>query len=54
MTFAERLLAETGVAIAPGVDFDTANGGSFVRLSFAGPSSDIDVALDRLGPWLRG
>ena len=54
LTFAERLLAETGVAIAPGVDFDTANGGSFVRLSFAGPSSDIDVALDRLGPWLRG
>ena len=54
LTFAERLLAETGVAIAPGVDFDTANGGSFVRLSFAGPSSDIDMALDRLGPWLRG
>ena len=54
LTFAERLLAETGVAIAPGVDFDTASGGSFVRLSFAGPSSDIDVALDRLGPWLRG
>ena len=54
LTFAERLLAETGVAIAPGVDFDTASGGSFVRLSFAGPSSDIDMALDRLGPWLRG
>lgn len=54
LTFAERLLAETGVAIAPGVDFDTANGGSFVRLSFAGPTADIDAALDRLAPWLRG
>jgi len=54
LTFSERLLAETGVAIAPGVDFDTANGGSFVRLSFAGPSADIDAALSRLGPWLRG
>jgi aspartate/methionine/tyrosine aminotransferase len=54
LTFAERLLAETGVAIAPGVDFDTVNGGSFVRLSFAGPAADIDAALSRLGPWLRG
>jgi aspartate/methionine/tyrosine aminotransferase len=54
LTFSERLLAETGVAIAPGVDFDTASGGSFVRLSFAGPAADIDAALSRLGPWLRG
>ncbi len=54
LAFAERLLAETGVAIAPGVDFDTVNGGSFVRLSFAGPAADIDAALNRLGPWLRG
>ena len=53
LTFAEQLLAETGVAIAPGVDFDTVNGGSFVRLSFAGPASDIDAALSRLGLWLR-
>ncbi|MEJ6537877.1 MAG: pyridoxal phosphate-dependent aminotransferase [Mycobacterium sp.] len=54
LTFSERLLAETGVAIAPGVDFDTVNGGSFVRLSFAGPTADIDAALSRLGPWLHG
>lgn len=52
LRFCERLLAETGLAIAPGVDFDTAKGGSFVRLSFAGPSTDIDEALRRLGPWL--
>jgi len=54
LAFSERFLAETGVAIAPGVDFDTVNGGSFVRLSFAGPTADIDAALVRLGPWLRG
>ncbi|MEI6699365.1 MAG: pyridoxal phosphate-dependent aminotransferase [Mycobacteriaceae bacterium] len=54
LAFSERLLAETGVAIAPGVDFDTVNGGSFVRLSFAGPTADIDAALSRLGPWLHG
>ena len=52
LVFCEKLLAETGLAIAPGVDFDTSHGGSFVRLSFAGPRSDIEEALRRLGPWL--
>ena len=52
LTFCEKLLADTGLAIAPGIDFDTVHGGSFVRLSFAGPASDIDEALRRLGPWL--
>jgi aspartate/methionine/tyrosine aminotransferase len=52
LRFCERLLAETGLAIAPGIDFDTMRGNSFVRLSFAGPSGDIDEALRRLGPWL--
>lgn len=52
LTFCEKLLADTGLAIAPGVDFDTQHGGSFVRLSFAGPKSDIEEALRRLGPWL--
>jgi aspartate/methionine/tyrosine aminotransferase len=49
-----KLLADTGVAIAPGIDFDTARGNSFVRLSFAGPTSDIEEALQRIGPWLPG
>ena len=52
LTFCEGLLAHTGLAIAPGVDFDTVRGGSFVRLSFAGPAADIAEALRRLGPWL--
>ena len=50
--FCERLLADTGLAIAPGVDFDTARGGSFVRLSFAGPAADIAEAVRRLEQWL--
>ena len=54
MAFCSKLLAETGVAIAPGIDFDTVHGNSFVRLSFAGPTSDIDEALRRMEPWLRG
>ena len=53
LDFCERLLADTGVAIAPGVDFDTVHGGSFVRLSFAGAAADITEALNRMGPWLR-
>ena len=52
VAFCEKLLADTGLAIAPGVDFDTVRGSTHVRLSFAGPSSDIDEALRRLGPWL--
>ncbi|GAA2538648.1 pyridoxal phosphate-dependent aminotransferase [Mycolicibacterium diernhoferi] len=51
--FCERLLSDTGVAIAPGVDFDTVHGGSFVRLSFAGAAAEITEALARMGPWLR-
>jgi aspartate/methionine/tyrosine aminotransferase len=48
MSFSHALLARTGVAVAPGIDFDTADGRRFVRLSFAGPGSDIERALDRL------
>lgn len=52
LAFCSTLLNETGVAIAPGVDFDTVRGGAFVRLSFAGPPSDLEEALRRIGAWL--
>jgi aspartate/methionine/tyrosine aminotransferase len=52
MVFCSKLLADTGVAIAPGIDFDTVRGDSFVRLSFAGPTSDIDEAVARIGRWI--
>ncbi|WP_310787203.1 pyridoxal phosphate-dependent aminotransferase [Mycobacterium sp. Z3061] len=52
LTFCSKLLEETGVAIAPGIDFDPARGNSYVRLSFAGPTSDIEAALSRIGSWL--
>ena len=48
MAFTHRLLAETGVAMAPGVDFDTVDGHRFVRMSFAGPGTEIAEALERL------
>jgi aspartate/methionine/tyrosine aminotransferase len=53
MAFCSTLLADTGVAIAPGIDFDTLRGSSFVRLSFAGPVDDIEQGLCRIGPWLQ-
>ncbi|MHA0289302.1 pyridoxal phosphate-dependent aminotransferase [Mycobacterium sp. C3-094] len=53
LRFCSTLLSDTGVAIAPGVDFDTVRGGASVRLSFAGPSADISEALRRIGAWLR-
>jgi aspartate/methionine/tyrosine aminotransferase len=43
------LLRETGVAVAPGIDFDTVHGGRTMRLSFAGETADIEEALARLG-----
>ncbi|MDT5220887.1 MAG: hypothetical protein QOF15_2992 [Mycobacterium sp.] len=52
MAFCSKLLADTGVAIAPGIDFDPALGSSYVRLSFAGPTFDIEEALRRIGAWL--
>lgn len=53
LAWCSKLLADTGVAIAPGIDFDTVRGGSYVRLSFAGPTSDIEEALCRIGNWLE-
>ncbi|OJZ75600.1 aspartate aminotransferase [Mycobacterium paraffinicum] len=50
--FCSKLLSDTGVAIAPGIDFDTTHGDSFVRLSFAGPTNDIEEALRRIGSWI--
>ena len=53
MAFCQRLLADTGLAIVPGIDFDPAQGHHFVRMSFAGPPADIPEALRRLGTWLE-
>lgn len=49
-----EVLEATGVALAPGIDFDTVNGHRTVRFSFAGATADIEAALLRLGQYLRG
>ncbi len=52
LAFGQRMLAETGVAVAPGIDFDPVDGHTWIRLSFAGATADVHEALDRLGHWL--
>ena len=51
MAFCTRLLRETGVALAPGVDFDPVDGHRFIRFSFAPDTARIEEALRRLRPW---
>ena len=52
MRFAHDLLADTGVALATGIDFDTVDGGRFVRFSFAGSGAAIEEALARMAPYV--
>lgn len=46
-----QLLAETGIAIAPGTDFDRERGRRTVRLSFAGDTDTMAEAARRLQAW---
>lgn len=52
MAWCFRVLADTGVALTPGVDFDTRIGRQFVRLSFAGGTAEVDEALTRLAAYV--
>jgi aspartate/methionine/tyrosine aminotransferase len=52
VSFCARMLAETGVAATPGVDFDRERGGRFLRLSYCGPEADMADATARLRGWL--
>ena len=51
--FCARMLAETGVAATPGIDFDGGRGARFMRFSFAGATEDMAEAARRIGDWLR-
>ena len=51
LAFCETLLRETGVATAPGVDFDPVEGRHFIRISFAVSTPEVEDALERLKPW---
>lgn len=51
LAFCERLLRDTGVATAPGVDFDPIDGRRFIRFSFAVSTAETREAIERLKPW---
>jgi len=50
--FCGELLSGSGVAITPGIDFDSQNGRNFVRFSYAGTTPDIAEASHRLQKFL--
>ena len=50
--FCRRLLEDTGVATAPGIDFDTVHGARFLRFSFALRPAEVERAVALLRPWL--
>jgi aspartate/methionine/tyrosine aminotransferase len=52
LAFCKKMLIETGVAAAPGVDFDPVEGKRHMRLSFAVSTDLVNTAIDRLRRWL--
>ncbi|MBL8770563.1 MAG: aminotransferase class I/II-fold pyridoxal phosphate-dependent enzyme [Phenylobacterium sp.] len=53
LAFCRQLLQDTGVATAPGIDFDPVDGRRFIRLSFAVSTPEIEEAIRRLTPWFE-
>ncbi|MGN6240236.1 MAG: pyridoxal phosphate-dependent aminotransferase [Cellulosimicrobium cellulans] len=53
VAWCERLLAEAGVALTPGTDFDGVRGGDWVRLSFAAAPETVAEAVERIVAWRR-
>lgn len=49
--FCRQLLEDTGVATAPGIDFDPVEGNRFIRLSFAVSTPEIERAIERMEHW---
>ncbi len=53
LAWCAEALAATGVAVAPGVDFDKLNGGQYIRLSLCGQTDALHEAIDRLARWIQ-
>jgi len=51
LAFCEALLRDTGVATAPGIDFDPDDGRHFIRISFAVSTAETRDAIVRMLPW---
>jgi aspartate/methionine/tyrosine aminotransferase len=52
LSWAARVLDETGVAVAPGIDFDPVEGTHYIRMCFAGDGAEIERGIAILGDWL--
>jgi len=52
LQFCRRLMADTGVGLAPGIDFDPEQGQRYVRFSFAVSPEMIEQAIALLRDWL--
>lgn len=46
------LLADAGVALTPGTDFDAVDGGRCVRLSYAAARDELEAGLDAVASWV--
>ena len=53
MAFCQQLLTDTGIAVAPGIDFDPVDGHRFMRFSFAVSEDRTLMAIDRFAAWLK-
>ena len=53
LAFCKELLRDTGVATAPGIDFDPVDGHRFIRMSFAVSTAEIEEAIRRMIPWFE-
>ncbi len=52
MRLTYQWLADVGLAVAPGLDFDPVDGHRSIRFSCAGATDDVREALHRLAGWL--
>jgi aspartate/methionine/tyrosine aminotransferase len=52
LAFCHRVLDETGVSLAPGIDFDPVDGHHCVRMSFAVRTPEVVDAIGRLEAWV--
>lgn len=53
LAFCKQLLQDTGVATAPGIDFDPVEGRRFIRMSFAVSTPEIEQAIRLMVPWFQ-
>jgi len=53
VAFARDILAQVGVAVTPGLDFDPERGAGTLRFSYARATSDIEEGVARLARFMR-